>query len=210
MPFSLPSLPYAPDSLEPHIDAATMNIHHGKHHQAYVDNANKALSGTAFADMDPFEVIARLSEIPEEKRATVRNNAGGHVNHTLFWQLMAPPGKGGGGAPSGALAEAINKSFGSFDAFKEKFAAAATGRFGSGWAWLVRTASGGVEVVSTANQDNPLMGKGVAGCEGTPILGLDVWEHAYYLKYQNKRADYITAWWNVVNWNRCGEVFSRQ
>lgn len=208
MPFSLPSLPYAPDSLEPHIDAATMNIHHGKHHQAYVDNANKALAGTPFADMDPFKVITQLNEIPEEKRATVRNNAGGHVNHTLFWQLMAPPGKGGGGAPTGALAEAINKAFGSFDAFKEKFAAAATGRFGSGWAWLVRTSSGGVDVVSTANQDNPLMGKAIAGCEGTPLLGLDVWEHAYYLKYQNKRADYITAWWNVVNWNRCGELFA--
>jgi Fe-Mn family superoxide dismutase len=209
MPFTLPNLPYAPEALEPHIDAQTMTIHHGKHHNAYVTNANKALEGHAFANLDPVEVITRLSDVPEDKRGAVRNNAGGHVNHSMFWELMAPAGQGGGGTPPGALADAINAAFGSFDAFKEKFAAAAAGRFGSGWAWLCVMPGGKLEICSTPNQDNPLMGKAIAGCEGTPILGLDVWEHAYYLKYQNRRPDYVTAWWNVVNWGKVAERFTQ-
>ncbi len=212
MAFSLPNLPYPVDALEPHIDRATMEIHHGRHHKAYVDNANKALEGTKWADLPAEQMIAKLAEVPEDKRGAVRNNAGGHVNHSLFWTLMAPAGKGGGGQPSGALADAIKSAFGSFDAaggFKEKFAAAGVGRFGSGWAWLVVGSGGKVEICSTANQDNPLMGKAIAGAEGNPVLGLDVWEHAYYLKYQNKRADYIGAWWNVVNWARVAELYGK-
>lgn len=208
MPFSLPSLPYSFEALEPHIDSQTMQIHHGKHHAAYVNNANKALEGTKLADLPVEELLRRLGDVPEDKRTAVRNNAGGHANHSLFWQLMAPAGKGGGGVPGGALSEAINSAFGSLDTFKEKFAAAAAGRFGSGWAWLLKNGAGKLEVASTANQDNPLMGKAVAGCEGVPILGLDVWEHAYYLKYQNRRPDYVTAWWNVVNWGKAGELFA--
>jgi Fe-Mn family superoxide dismutase len=206
MAFTLPDLPYAANALEPHIDARTMEIHHGKHHAAYVANANKALEGTNFADMDVLEVIQRLNDVPAEKRTAVRNNAGGHANHSLFWTVMAPAGKGG--APEGALADAINSAFGSFDDFKTKFAAAAATRFGSGWAWLV-VKGGKLEICSTANQDSPLMGESVAGCSGTPILGLDVWEHAYYLNYQNKRPDYVTAWWNVVNWKQVAENFSK-
>jgi Fe-Mn family superoxide dismutase len=206
MAFTLPDLPYAANALEPHIDARTMEIHHGKHHAAYVANANKALEGTNFADMDVLEVIQRLNDVPAEKRTAVRNNAGGHANHSLFWTVMAPAGKGG--APEGALADAINSAFGSFDDFKTKFAAAAATRFGSGWAWLV-VKGGKLEICSTANQDSPLMGESVAGCSGTPILGLDVWEHAYYLSYQNKRPDYVTAWWNVVNWKQVAENFSK-
>jgi Fe-Mn family superoxide dismutase len=178
-----------------------MEIHHGKHHNAYVTNANKALEGTKWADRPAEEVIAHLSDLPESIRTAVRNNAGGHVNHSMFWTIMAPPGKGGGGAPTGDLARAIDSAFGSFDKFKEEFAKAATGRFGSGWAWLC-VRNGKLAICSTANQDNPLMGEQVAGCGGTPILGLDVWEHAYYLKYQNRRPDYIAAWWNVVNWDQ--------
>jgi len=208
MPFTLPSLPYAFDALEPHVDAQTMQIHHGKHHNAYVTNANKALEGTRWAEMPADELITKLADLPDDKRGPIRNNAGGHVNHSLFWQLMAAAGKGGGGQPSGALADAINSAFGSFDGFKEKFAAAATGRFGSGWAWLVSN-GGRLEICSTANQDNPRMGKSIAGCEGTPILGLDVWEHAYYLKYQNRRPDYISAWWNVVNWSKAAELLGK-
>jgi Fe-Mn family superoxide dismutase len=211
MPFTLPNLPYAFDALEPHIDAQTMQIHHDKHHQAYVTNANKALENSRWADAPGEVVIRQLAEIPDDKRTAVRNNAGGHVNHSMFWLLMAPAGKGGGGAPSGALADAIKSTFGSFDGqggFKEKFAAAGTGRFGSGWAWLLVN-GGKLEIASTANQDNPLMGKAVAGCEGTPILGVDVWEHAYYLKYQNRRPDYITAWWNVVNWPKVAEFYAQ-
>jgi len=211
MAFTLPNLPYSFDALEPHIDAQTMQIHHDKHHQAYVTNANKALEGTRWSDAPGEVVIRQLAEIPDDKRTAVRNNAGGHVNHSMFWQLMAPAGKGGGGAPSGALADAIKSTFGSFDqagGFKEKLAAAAAGRFGSGWAWLLVN-GGKLEIASTANQDNPLMGKAIAGCEGTPILGLDVWEHAYYLKYQNKRPDYVTAWWNVVNWAKVAEYFAQ-
>jgi Fe-Mn family superoxide dismutase len=211
MAFTLPNLPYAKDALEPHIDAKTMEIHHGKHHNAYVTNANKALEGTKFADMSVEEVIKHLNDVPAEKRTAVRNNAGGHANHSLFWQVMAPAGKGGtggGGNPDGALADAITSAFGSFDDFKKKFADAAATRFGSGWAWLV-VKNGKLEVCSTANQDNPLMGDAIAGCSGTPILGLDVWEHAYYLHYQNRRPDYVTAWWNVVNWKQVGENFSK-
>jgi superoxide dismutase, Fe-Mn family len=206
MAFTLPELPYPPDALEPHVDAQTMQIHHGKHHQAYITKANDALQGTKWADLAPEEVITKLGDLPDDKRGPVRNNAGGHVNHSMFWQLMAPAGKGGGGQPKGELAAAIDSAFGSFDAFKEKFAAAGANRFGSGWAWLV-VKGGKLEVCSTANQDNPLMGQQIAGCEGKPILGLDVWEHAYYLKYQNKRPDYIQAWWNVVNWPKVQELF---
>ncbi len=207
MPLTLPNLPYAQDALEPHIDAATMGIHHGKHHNAYVTNGNKALEGTAWAEKDALEIIQHLASIPEEKRGPVRNNVGGHVNHSMFWTLMAPAGKGGGGVPSGALGAAINATFGSFDAFKEKFAAAAAGRFGSGWAWLVVN-HGKLEITSTPNQDNPVMGKAIAGTEGTPVLGLDVWEHAYYLKYQNRRPDYVGAFWNVVNWSKVAELYA--
>ena len=208
MAFTLPDLPYPKDALEPHIDAKTMEIHHGKHHNAYVTNANKALEGTKFADMSVEEVIKHLNDVPAEKRTAVRNNAGGHANHSLFWQVMAPANKGGGGNPEGALADAIKSAFGSFDDFKKKFADAAATRFGSGWAWLV-VKNGKLEVCSTANQDNPLMGDAIAGCSGTPILGLDVWEHAYYLHYQNRRPDYVSAWWNVVNWKKVGELFSK-
>jgi Fe-Mn family superoxide dismutase len=200
MPFTLPELPYAFDALTPHIDAKTMEIHHGKHHKAYVDNANKALEGTKWASMDPVEVIKQLADLPDDKRGPVRNNAGGHVNHSMFWKLMAPAGKGGGGEPTGDVAKAINAAYGNFAHFKEEFAKAGTTRFGSGWAWLCVKGDGGVQICSTPNQDNPLMGEKIAGCGGRPILGLDVWEHAYYLNYQNRRPDYITAWWNVVNW----------
>ncbi len=192
MPFTLPDLPYASNALEPHIDQKTMEIHHGKHHAAYVSNLNKALeSAPALAGKSVEELLANhCAAVPENIRTAVRNNGGGHANHSLFWSLMAA---NAGGAPIGNLASAINGAFGGFDSFKEKFAAAAMGRFGSGWAWLVKTGSG-VEILSTANQDSPLM-------EGKkPIIGLDVWEHAYYLHYQNRRADYVNAWWNVVNW----------
>jgi Fe-Mn family superoxide dismutase len=205
MPLTLPNLPYAADALEPHVDAQTMNIHHGKHHQAYVTNANKALEGTTLADLPVEEIVRRLADVPEEKRGAVRNNAGGHLNHSLFWQMMAPAGQGG--APSPELAAAINSTFGSLDGLKEKIAAAGATRFGSGWAWLVVNA-GKLEVCSTPNQDSPVMGKAVAGCEGVPILGVDVWEHAYYLKYQNRRPDYLAAWWNVVNWNFVNQLYA--
>ncbi len=192
MPHELPALPYDFAALEPHIDEQTMRIHHDKHHQAYVDNANKALEGTEWADRPVEEVLRNIDAIPEDRRTAVRNNAGGHANHTLFWVVMSPSG---GGMPGGALASAINQAFGSFDAFKNQFSTAAATRFGSGWAWLVVGPGGSLSVTSTPNQDTPLS-------EGlTPILGIDVWEHAYYLKYQNRRADYIAAWWNVVNWD---------
>jgi Fe-Mn family superoxide dismutase len=198
MPHTLAPLPYAFDALEPHIDAQTMQIHHGKHHQAYVTNLNTALDKQPSLHTKPLEdLLSGLGGIPEEIRTPVRNNGGGHWNHTLFWQLMAP---NAGGEPSGALADAINAAFGSFASFKEKFAAAAMGRFGSGWAWLVSDGRK-LSITSTPNQDNPLM-DGVS--PGRILLGLDVWEHAYYLKYQNRRADYITSWWNVVNWNAVG------
>jgi Fe-Mn family superoxide dismutase len=209
MAFTLPDLPYDKAALEPHIDAQTMEIHHGKHHAGYVSKANAALEGTAFADKPVEEVISHLSDMPADKMTAVRNNAGGHANHSLFWQVMAPAGKGGGGTPSGDLAAAIDKAFGSFDDFKKTFADAAATRFGSGWAWLCVKGDGSLAVCSTPNQDNPLMGEKIAGCGGTPILGLDVWEHAYYLKYQNKRPDYIGAWWNVVSWEQVGENFAK-
>ncbi|HEY9577251.1 MAG TPA: superoxide dismutase SodA [Pseudobacillus sp.] len=192
MAFQLPELPYAYDALEPHIDKETMNIHHTKHHNTYVTNLNKALEGQdELANKSVEEVIANLDAVPESVRTAVRNNGGGHANHSLFWQLLSP---NGGGEPTGELADAISSKFGSLDKFKEEFAAAAAGRFGSGWAWLVVN-NGELEVTSTPNQDSPIM-------EGkTPILGLDVWEHAYYLNYQNRRPDYISAFWNVVNWD---------
>jgi len=192
MAFELPKLPYDYKALEPHIDAQTMEIHHSKHHNAYVTNLNKALEGGDFANKSLEELMAMISKLP----AAVRNNGGGHYNHSLFWKVMKP---GGGGKPSGAVAQGIDQAFGSFDAFKEKFNNAAATRFGSGWAWLIVKADGKLDVSSTPNQDNPLMD--VAEVKGTPILGLDVWEHAYYLKYQNRRPDYCGAWWNVVNWD---------
>ena len=208
MPFTLPALPYAADALAPHIDAKTMEIHHGKHHAAYVSKANDALAGTPHAEADVLDVIATLTELPAAKQGAVRNNAGGHANHSLFWDVMAPPSSGGGGEPTGDLAAAINTAFGSFDAFKEQFANAGATRFGSGWAWLV-VKDGNLAVTSTANQDNPLMSEAFGGGQGTPILGLDVWEHAYYLNYQNRRPDYVTAWWNVVNWDAVAERFAK-
>lgn len=203
--FTLPPLPYDFAALEPFIDTQTMQIHHDKHHQAYVDNLNKALEGNdEFLKMDVEELVSHLDRVPEDVRGKVKNQGGGHANHSLFWTLMSAPSNDGSSSrlPSGALAEAINTTFTNFDGFKEKFAAAAMGRFGSGWAWLVVNA-GKLEIMDTANQDSPLM-------EGkTPIFGLDVWEHAYYLKYQNKRADYVTAFWNVVNWSQVGENYNK-
>lgn len=191
MAFQLPALPYAEDALEPHIDARTMNIHHTKHHAAYTTNLNNAIAGTEWENKSIEEILGNLDAIPENIRTAVRNNGGGYANHNLFWTIMAP---NAGGDPTGALAEAINGAFGSFAAFKEAFAKAAATRFGSGWAWLVVGNDGQLAVTSTPNQDTPVM-------EGkTPILGLDVWEHAYYLNYQNRRPDYVSAWWNVVNW----------
>jgi Fe-Mn family superoxide dismutase len=198
MAHELPALPYPKEALEPHIDALTMEIHHDRHHKAYVDNLNKAIAGNAALEAKPLEALIRdLATVPDNIRGPVRNNGGGHWNHSFFWKLLAPKA---GGAPTGRLADAIKASFGSFADFQVKFEAAGLGRFGSGWAWLVSN-GGKLEIVSTANQDNPLMGKSVAGCEGKQLLGVDVWEHAYYLKYQNKRADYLKAIWNVINWN---------
>jgi Fe-Mn family superoxide dismutase len=200
MAYELAPLPYAQDALVPHIDAKTMEIHHGKHHQAYITNANNALKDHAeLAALSPEALIADLGKVPEAIRTAVRNNAGGHVNHAFFWKILGP---GKGGSPKGALASAIDATFGSFDKFKEEFAKAGATRFGSGWAWLVVTADKKLAVGSTANQDSPLMGKAVAGLEGKPVIGLDVWEHAYYLNYQNRRPDYIAAFWNVVDWDQ--------
>lgn len=191
MAFTLPPLGYANDALEPNIDAQTMEIHHDKHHNTYVTNLNNAVEGTEFADMDINDLIANLDKVPADKQTAVRNNGGGHANHTFFWELLTP---GGASEPTGALADAINAAFGSFDEFKAKFEAAGAGRFGSGWAWLIKDGDG-VAIVSTPNQDSPVM-------EGkTPIIGVDVWEHAYYLKYQNRRPEYLKAFWNVVNWD---------
>ena len=206
-PYKLPALPYALDALEPHLDARTMEIHHSRHHKAYVDNLNKALVDTPeLAKKSIADLVADLSAIPEKIRTTVRNNGGGHDNHSLFWQMMSK--SGGGGTPKSELAKAIETNFGSFAAFQENFTKAAMSRFGSGWAWLVAN-RGKLEIVSTANQDSPFMGQAVAGCAGVPLLGLDVWEHAYYLKYQNRRADYVTAWWNVVNWDFVADRFAK-
>jgi Fe-Mn family superoxide dismutase len=198
MPLTLPDLPYDHAALEPTIDARTMEIHHGKHHQAYVDNANKALEGTDWADRPVEEILANLDSLPEDKRTAVRNNAGGHANHSLFWEIMSPSG---GGEPTGALAEAVS-AFGGVDALKEQVNDAGVKRFGSGWTWVVAD-GGSLSVMSTPNQDSPLM-------EGkTPILGIDVWEHAYYLNYQNRRPDYLAAWWNVVNWDAVARRFEQ-
>jgi superoxide dismutase, Fe-Mn family len=205
MAHELPPLPYPHDALEPHIDKTTMEIHHGRHHNAYVTNLNKALTGNTALEAKSIEaLVSDLAAVPENIRGAVRNNGGGHLNHSLFWKMMAPKA---GGAPAGALADDLKATFGSFDAFKEKFEAAGVGRFGSGWAWLV-VLNGKLEIVSTANQDNPIMGKAIAGCEGKPILGVDVWEHAYYLKYQNKRPDYLKAVWNVVNWAEVSRLYA--
>lgn len=199
MAFTLPPLEYGFDALEPHIDAKTMEIHHGKHHNTYVTKLNEAVEGTDLANKDINELIADLDSVPEAKRTAVRNNGGGHANHSFFWKLLTP---GGSSEPTGALAEAINSKFGSFDKFKEEFEAAGAGRFGSGWAWLV-TDGNNVEIMSTPNQDSPVM-------EGkTPVVGVDVWEHAYYLNYQNRRPDYLKAFWNVVNWDVASENFGK-
>lgn len=199
MAFTLPALPYAPEALEPHIDAQTMQIHHGKHHQAYVDNLNKAIAGTPNENKSLEELVKSAGTISP----AVRNNGGGHWNHSFFWEILGP---NAGGEPNGALADAINSTFGSLDGLKEKVNAAGTTRFGSGWAWLV-VKDGKLEVTSTPNQDNPLMD--VAEVKGTPILGIDVWEHAYYLKYQNRRPEYLTHIWNVINWNKVSEHFDK-
>jgi len=198
MAHTLPALPYAPNALEPYIDALTMEIHHGRHHKAYVDNLNKALEGNADLQKKSItDLLREINKVPENIRTPVRNNGGGHANHTMFWEIMAK----GGGEPTGPLGDDIKKTFGDFAAFKAKIKEAALGRFGSGWAWLV-VAGGKLQVLSAANQDSPFM-------EGQfPVMGIDVWEHAYYLKYQNKRADYVDAWWNVVNWNAVGKRYA--
>jgi len=196
MAFTLAPLPYAHEALEPHFDTLTMQIHHGKHHQAYVDNLNKAVAGTSHENDTLEQLVASAGSIS----VAVRNNGGGHWNHTFFWESLAP---NAGGAPSGKLADSINAAFGSFEAFKEKMSTAGMTRFGSGWAWLIKDAEGHLHITSTPNQDNPLMD--IAEVKGTPILGVDVWEHAYYLKYQNRRADYLAAFWNVVNWSKISE-----
>jgi Fe-Mn family superoxide dismutase len=199
MAYEVPDLPYGYDALEPHIDEQTMRVHHDKHHQAYVDKANAALEGTEWADKDVEDVLRSLDQLPSDKQGPVRNNAGGHANHTFFWQIMSPDG---GGEPTGALADAIAEAFGSFDDFKGKLKDAGVNRFGSGWAWLVWDGSG-LEVTSTPNQDSPVSDGQV------PLLGVDVWEHAYYLKYQNRRPDYLDAFWNVVNWDEVSRRFEQ-
>jgi superoxide dismutase, Fe-Mn family len=198
MAYEVPPLPYDYAALEPHIDEQTMRLHHDKHHQAYVDKANGALEGTEWENKPIAEVIANLDSLPDDKKGVVRNNGGGHLNHSLFWESMSPDG---GGEPSGDLASAIDDAFGSFDAFKEQFEAAGVGQFGSGWAWLVLD-GGALRITSTPNQDNPI------SSGATPLVGNDVWEHAYYLKYQNKRPDYLKAWWNVVNWDKVAERYA--
>ncbi len=198
MAYSVPPLPYAYDALEPHIDKATMEFHHDKHHQAYVDKVNAALEGTPLADTPIEDILRDLSQVPEDKRAAVKNNGGGHYNHTLFWQFMSP---NGGGEPQGELASAIESTFGSFEDFKTKLKTTGVNQFGSGWSWLVRSGPG-LEIIPSANQDSPV------SSGQTPLLGVDVWEHAYYLKYQNRRPDYIDAWWNVVDWNFVAERYA--
>lgn len=200
MAYKLPDLPYSYDALEPHIDARTMEIHHTKHHQGYVNKVNAALEGHAFADKPIAEVLRNIDKIPADKRQAVINNGGGHANHSLFWTILSPTG---GGQPGGALSDSIKSTFGDYDSFKNEFSNAAATRFGSGWAWLCVNGNGGLEVLSTANQDSPYM----TGL--TPIMGLDVWEHAYYLNYQNRRPDYIAAFWSIVNWAQVGENFSK-
>jgi Fe-Mn family superoxide dismutase len=206
MAHELPALPYALDALEPHIDAKTMEIHHGKHHAAYIANLNKAIEGNADLEAKTIdELITDLGAVPEGIRNAVRNNGGGHANHALFWSILSP---NSGGAPTGDLGAAIDSAFGSFDAFKDAFKNASLTRFGSGWAWLVVKADGTLAVTSTPNQDNPIMGEAAGCCGSTPLVGLDVWEHAYYLNYQNRRPDYVDAFWKVVNWNAVAERFA--
>lgn len=200
MTYELPALPYANDALEPNIDAQTMEIHHDRHHATYVQKLNDAVAGTGVESLSIEELMKNLDRVPEDKRTAVRNNGGGHCNHTFFWKIMGP---NGGGQPSGALADAVKEAFGGLDALKEQFNTAAANRFGSGWAWVVVDGSGKLAVTSTPNQDNPLMDG-----SGTPILGVDVWEHAYYLKYQNKRPDYLSAWWNTVNWDAVADNYT--
>jgi len=205
MPHELPSLPYSPNALEPHFDARTMEIHHGKHHQTYVDKLNASLEGHPDLSALPIlDLISDLSRVPDNIRGAVRNNGGGHANHSFFWESLSPDGAT---SPEGSLSGAIDQAFGSFDAFKSEFTNAALTRFGSGWAWLVKQADGSLAVTSTANQDSPWM-VGVADITGTPIIGLDVWEHAYYLNYQNRRPDYISAYWNVVDWGKASVLFN--
>ena len=204
MAYTLPALPYAHVALEPHVDARTMEIHHGKHHQAYITKVNDAISGTELENKSVEDLVSDLVSVPEAIRGAVRNNGGGHANHSLFWTVMGP---NKGGSPTGELAAAIDAAFGSLDSMKEQFSAAAATRFGSGWAWLY-VEDGALKVGSTANQDSPLMGAETAGISGTPILGLDVWEHAYYLNYQNRRPDYVSAFWNVVDWDAVADRFA--
>ena len=205
MSYSLPSLEYSVDALEPHVDARTMEIHHGKHHQTYIDKLNGAIEGhSELGEKSINDLITNLSDLPESMQTAVRNNGGGHFNHTFFWQCVSP---NGGGTPSGELSNAIDATFGSFDAFKNDFLQAAITRFGSGWAWLIKQEDGSLAVTSSPNQDNPLM-QGITDHCGTPIIGLDVWEHAYYLNYQNRRPDYVTGFWNVVDWERANSLFS--
>jgi len=204
MAYELPALPYPKEALEPHIDALTMEIHHDRHHKAYVDNLNKAIAGNVALESKTIDALVKdMSFVPDAIKGPVRNNGGGHWNHSFFWRILGPKA---GGAPTGKLADDIKATFGSFDDFKAKLEAAGLGRFGSGWAWLVVN-NGKLEIISTPNQDNPLMGKAVAGCEGTPVLGVDVWEHAYYLKYQNRRPEYIEAFFKVINWDEVAKRF---
>ncbi|MEM7698476.1 MAG: superoxide dismutase [Verrucomicrobiota bacterium] len=204
MPHTLPDLPYAKDALEPHIDATTMDIHHGKHHATYIAKLNDALAGTGLEDRPIDELVSDLGSVPENIRGAVRNNGGGHANHSLFWSILGPDG----GTASDELLAAIDSAFGSMDAMKEEFKAAALTRFGSGWAWLGVDSDGALKITSTPNQDTPLMGEAADTCGCTPILGLDVWEHAYYLNYQNRRPDYVDAFWSVVNWSAVSELFA--
>ena len=204
MPFELPPLPYAYEALEPTIDTETMHLHHDKHHAAYVNNLNAATEGSQFANMSIDELVRNLNLVPDDKRTAVRNNGGGHYNHSMFWQIMKP---GGGGAPQGEIAERITQSFGSFDALKDAFNKAGAGRFGSGWAWVIVGSDGKLAVTSTPNQDNPLM-SGFVETTGYPVFGNDVWEHAYYLKYNNRRPDYLAAWWDVINWDEVNKRYS--
>ena len=206
MAYSLPALPYAYDALEPHIDAQTMEIHHTKHHQAYITKVNAAIEGSGLENKSIEDLISDLSAVPDDKRGAVRNNGGGHANHSLFWTIMSP---NGGGLPSGELAAAIDADLGGFDNFKESFSNAAATRFGSGWAWLGVGSDGKLGVCSTPNQDSPLMGSDLVGHACTPILGLDVWEHAYYLKYQNRRPDYVAAFFNLINWDAVAERYAQ-
>ena len=204
MPHQLDPLPFSPNALEPHIDARTMEIHHGKHHQTYIDKLNAALEGqNELQNLSALELISDLSKVPDSIRGAVRNNGGGHVNHSFFWKSLSP---NGGGEPHGGLATAIDRAFGSFDQFKQDFTNAALTRFGSGWAWLIKNGDGSVAVTSSPNQDSPWMA-GVSEVVGQPLIGLDVWEHAYYLNYQNRRPDYVSAFWNIVDWNRASSLF---